>query len=68
MYCETVFHSSDIYHWTDKDTTAACPYCDAEAVIPTSIEVDRTMLQQVKNSFFGKISGKIVKINLEDLE
>ena len=39
FYCQRFFLPSEILDWCDSDTTALCPFCGIDSVIPESEDV-----------------------------
>ncbi len=57
FFCRNMSKSSDIEEWADKGTTALCPKCGVDAVLPGSL-CDESVLIQMDNYWFGfAISG-----------
>ena len=53
--CIRTFDSCLITKWTDKGTTALCPFCGVDSVIPNSKEYPITdvMLAQMYQKYFN---------------
>lgn len=39
FYCLKTFPPADIKKWIDKESTALCPHCGIDAVLPDTIDV-----------------------------
>lgn len=53
--CQRIFPSTAIEKWTDNGTTAICPYCGTDAVIPNIrgiIRVTPTLLTALNQKYF----------------
>ena len=37
IYCSKKFTSEEIYEWTDNGTTAICPYCSVDSIVPNAL-------------------------------
>ncbi len=38
IYCRSAYRGSEVVKWTDSGTTAVCPFCDVDAVLPVTME------------------------------
>lgn len=52
--CFSTFQHEQIVEWTDKDMTALCPHCGADAVLPDYNEtpIDRETLEALNHYAF----------------
>lgn len=61
FHCGSIFLSTEIHEWTDKpaaggpSTTALCPSCGIDAVLPEmeSVTIDRALLEAMQEYWFG---------------
>jgi len=44
--CLKIFPTKEIKEWTDKNTTAICPYCHCDTIIP---RCEPNALKEIKN-------------------
>lgn len=53
--CITIFDSDKIDEYCENDTTAICPYCYVDAILPDTIPVPLTIdiLTQLNNTWFS---------------
>lgn len=53
-YCCSIFNAEDVIFFVDEGTTALCPKCGVDAVIPDSIIVDLNymLLEELKKYWF----------------
>lgn len=49
--CMAVFAKEDIKEWTDQSTTALCPRCGVDSVLPQNYEIEE--LRNIHNYWFG---------------
>lgn len=57
FYCLQIFSSLEIDDYVDDgDTTALCPYCNIDSVIPDAAgyEIDQDLLNQLNEKYFGE--------------
>lgn len=53
FYCERTFDASEITEWIDNDSTAVCPYCRIDSVIPASkVRIDPEFLRAMHAHWF----------------
>lgn len=53
--CERIFATADIEDWADAGTTAICPHCGTDAVIPNVkgiVKVSPTLLKTLNEKYF----------------
>lgn len=61
FHCGSIFSPTEIHKWTDKpaaggpSTTALCPYCGIDAVLPeaASIAIAPALLGAMREYWFG---------------
>ena len=41
FHCKFIYPPKDIMEWTDSDTTAICPHCGVDAVLPYMDDINR---------------------------
>lgn len=52
-YCLKIFDPKDIKEWVDKSSTAICPFCKIDAVIPDNrVEINEELLTEAKKYWF----------------
>lgn len=52
--CVKTFDAKEISNYTDKSTTALCPFCSCDCVIGDSVtKIDNETLQQAKKIWIG---------------
>jgi len=56
FYCQKLFHPSEIREWTDQGTTALCPHCGIDSVLPSTEDhpVSELLLELMEAYWFGE--------------
>ncbi len=56
FYCKQIFAPSDITEWIDDgESTALCPHCEIDSVIP---DMDNTLNEELLESMYQRYFGK----------
>lgn len=52
--CNAEFRSHAIFEWLDNDSTAVCPFCSIDSVLPDNLGIDLTqeLLQEMGDYWF----------------
>lgn len=55
FYCQKLFHPREIKEWTDQQTTAICPHCGIDSVLPSTkdLTVTAELLAAMEAHWFG---------------
>lgn len=53
-YCRQIFFPSEITEWTDDDSTALCPKCGIDSVIPRRTIEFAELLRLARIRWFGE--------------
>jgi len=57
--CINVFKVSKITEWIDDNTTAICPECGVDSVLPDSmVDICKKHLQKIHDKYFSKKTDK----------
>ena len=60
FYCQRVFHPSEIQIWCDSETTALCPHCGIDSVVPETINQQLTAdLMREMHTYWFERSVKV---------
>ena len=56
FHCKFIYPPKDIMEWTDSDTTAICPHCGVDAVLPYMDDINRnhTVLVIMHTMYFHR--------------
>lgn len=52
LYCKEKFNADDIKDWTDNITTAICPKCGIDAVVPDIFNLSEDDLKKIYERWF----------------
>ncbi len=52
FFCRNISDVSEIKEWVDRGSTALCPKCGVDAILPGSL-CDESVLIQMDNYWFG---------------
>jgi len=56
IYCLMIYAPKSVVEWTDEGTTAICPICGVDAVIPMSLErVNSEFLKDMRKHWFDEL-------------
>ena len=56
FYCPNTFKRSEVFEWTDDETTALCPQCGIDSVIGSAVgfQLSREFFQKMNDRWFGE--------------
>lgn len=52
FYCLRSFNLDKVEEWIDEGTTALCPYCDIDSVVPLTEDVTEEFLKRMQQYWF----------------
>jgi len=57
FYCKQFFKPSDIIEWVDDKTTALCPKCGVDSILPDNagFKLDLKLLEKMSAEFFARM-------------
>ena len=55
FYCQAKFPPSEITEWIDDGTTALCPHCGIDSVLPDSVDLSDEMLRAMHDYWFSSM-------------
>lgn len=53
FYCCTIFKPVEVVKWIDEGTTALCPYCGIDSVLPYVKPSDEDLLKKMYRYWFN---------------